>query len=37
MGRSPIIIDGKEGYMNGDGAWIPTEQLKKTQKKLRNK
>jgi len=37
MGREPIIIDGKEGYMNRDGAWIPKKQLEKAQKKLRNK
>lgn len=23
-GRKPVIIDGKEGYVGGDGSWTPT-------------
>lgn len=28
-GRKAIMIDGKEGYLNGDEYWIPANQLKK--------
>lgn len=37
MGREPVMLDGQEGYMNGDGAWVKTSALKKTQAKLKNK
>lgn len=23
QGRSPVFIDGKEGYVGGDGSWTP--------------
>lgn len=25
-GRAPVIIDGKQGYMSGDGYWNPVKE-----------
>lgn len=35
-GRKPIIIDGKQGYLDGQGYWTSTEQMKKARQKLEN-
>jgi len=35
MGREPVIIDGKEGYMNGDGAWVPKKTTRESSKETK--